>query len=44
LPSTAASDSPVKLEAGKPTAQLGKALATARAVGLHLTVNDTAQG
>ena len=28
----------VDLEAGKPTAQLGKALAAARAVGLDLTV------
>jgi ribosome-binding protein aMBF1 (putative translation factor) len=28
----------VDLEAGKPTAQLGKALAAARAVGLNLTV------
>lgn len=28
----------VELEAGKPTAQLGKALAAARAVGLRLTV------
>ena len=27
----------VDLEAGKPTAQLGKALAAARAVGLNLT-------
>lgn len=27
----------VELEAGKPTAQLGKALAAARAVGLRLT-------
>lgn len=26
----------VNLEAGKPTAQLGKALAAARAVGIHL--------
>ncbi|MCH4151548.1 MAG: helix-turn-helix domain-containing protein [Sphingobium sp.] len=28
----------VDLEAGKPTAQLGKALAAARAVGLRLTL------
>ncbi|MBN8848755.1 MULTISPECIES: helix-turn-helix domain-containing protein [unclassified Sphingomonas] len=28
----------VDLEAGKPTAQLGKALAAAHAVGLHLTL------
>ncbi len=34
----------VDLEAGKPTAQLGKALAAARAVGLHLTATGTAQG
>ena len=34
----------VELEAGKPTAQLGKALAAARAVGLRLTVSGTAQG
>jgi HTH-type transcriptional regulator / antitoxin HipB len=34
----------VELEAGKPTAQLGKALAAARAVGLRLTANGTAQG
>jgi y4mF family transcriptional regulator len=33
----------VELEAGKPTAQLGKALAAARAVGLRLTATDTAQ-
>lgn len=32
----------VELEAGKPTAQLGKALAAARAVGLRLTA--TTQG
>jgi transcriptional regulator with XRE-family HTH domain len=30
----------VDLEAGKPTAQLGKALAAARAVGLRLTLSD----
>jgi len=29
----------VDLEAGKPTAQLGKALAAAKAVGLRLTAN-----
>lgn len=34
----------VELEAGKPTAQLGKALAAARAVGLRLTAIGTAQG
>lgn len=34
----------VDLEAGKSTAQLGKALAAARAVGLRLTVTSTAQG
>jgi len=34
----------VELEAGKPTAQLGKALAAARAVGLHLAATGTAQG
>ncbi len=34
----------VDLEAGKPTAQLGKALAAARAVGLRLTATGTAQG
>lgn len=34
----------VELEAGKPTAQLGKALAAARAVGLRLTATSTAQG
>lgn len=34
----------VELEAGKPTAQLGKALAAARAVGLRLTATGTAQG
>lgn len=34
----------VELEAGKPTAQLGKALAAARAVGLRLTTTGTAQG
>lgn len=33
----------VELEAGKPTAQLGKALAAARAVGLRLTATGTAQ-
>ena len=31
----------VELEAGKPTAQLGKALAAAKAVGMHLV--DSAQ-
>lgn len=31
----------IELEAGKPTAQLGKALAAARAAGMHL--NDTAE-
>jgi y4mF family transcriptional regulator len=31
----------VDLEAGKPTAQLGKALAAAKAAGMHLT--DTAE-
>ena len=31
----------VDLEAGKPTAQLGKALAAAKAAGMHL--KDTAQ-
>lgn len=30
----------VELEAGKPTAQLGKALAAARAVGLRLTTGS----
>ena len=34
----------VELEAGKPTAQLGKALAAARAVGLRLTATGAAQG
>lgn len=34
----------VELEAGKSTAQLGKALAAARAVGLRLTATGTAQG
>lgn len=34
----------VELEAGKPTAQLGKALAAARAVGLRLTATGGAQG
>jgi HTH-type transcriptional regulator / antitoxin HipB len=34
----------VELEAGKPTAQLRKALAAARAVGLRLTATGTAQG
>jgi len=34
----------VELEAGKPTAQLGKALAAAHAVGLRLTASGTAQG
>lgn len=34
----------VELEAGKPTAQLGKALAAARAVGLRLTATGTMQG
>jgi ribosome-binding protein aMBF1 (putative translation factor) len=33
----------VDLEAGKPTAQLGKALTAARAVGLRLTATGTAQ-
>lgn len=33
----------VDLEAGKPTAQLGKALAAARSVGLRLTVTGSAQ-
>ena len=32
----------VELEAGKPTAQLGKALAAARAVGLRLNASNTA--
>ncbi|HEY4548644.1 MAG TPA: DNA-binding protein [Pedomonas sp.] len=31
----------VDLEAGKPTAQLGKALAAAKAVGLRLTVTGS---
>lgn len=34
----------VELEAGKPTAQLGKALAAARAVGLRLTATGSPQG
>lgn len=34
----------VELEAGKPTAQLGKALAAARAVGMRLTATGSAQG
>jgi HTH-type transcriptional regulator / antitoxin HipB len=34
----------VDLEAGKHTAQLGKALAAARAVGLRLSATSTAQG
>lgn len=34
----------VELEAGKPTAQLGKALAAARAVGLCLTAAGGAPG
>ena len=33
----------VDLEAGKPTAQLGKALAAARAVGLHLAATGGLQ-
>ena len=33
----------VDLEAGKPTAQLGKALAAAKAVGLRLTATGTPQ-
>ena len=33
----------VDLEAGKPTAQLGKALAAARAVGLRLTATGSPQ-
>lgn len=33
----------VDLEAGKPTAQLGKALAAARAVGLRLTATNSPQ-
>lgn len=33
----------VDLEAGKPTAQLGKALAAARAVGLRLTTASSRQ-
>jgi transcriptional regulator with XRE-family HTH domain len=33
----------VDLEAGKPTAQLGKALAAAKAVGLRITATDSAQ-
>lgn len=33
----------VDLEAGKPTAQLGKALAAARGVGLRLTATGTTQ-
>jgi len=33
----------VDLEAGKPTAQLGKALAAAKAVGLHLTATGNPQ-
>lgn len=34
----------VDLEAGKPTAQLGKALAAAKAVGLKLSATGAAQG
>jgi y4mF family transcriptional regulator len=34
----------VDLEAGKPTAQLGKALAAAQAVGLHLVATGGSQG
>jgi len=34
----------VELEAGKPTVQLGKALAAARAVGLRLIASNTTQG
>jgi y4mF family transcriptional regulator len=33
----------VDLEAGKPTAQLGKALAAAKAVGLRIAATDSAQ-
>ena len=33
----------VDLEAGKPTAQLGKALAAAKAVGLRITATDSAR-
>lgn len=34
----------VDLEAGKPTAQLGKALAAAQAVGLRLVATGASQG
>ena len=31
----------IELEAGKPTAQLGKTLAVLRALGIHLTLIDS---